>query len=94
MGVQHFFNWLKTSKVSAPKQSKIEQKSQEQSKALEAIFGLVTRIMNLKDQVIDQVEQGRGEIWDTHGEGRVRYAPPGKQFGNVKLVPRKRWTPT
>jgi hypothetical protein len=94
MGVQHFFNWLKTSKVSSPKQSKIEQKSQEQSKALEAIFGLVTRIMNLKDQVIDQVEQGRGEIWDTHGEGRVRYAPPGKQFGNVKLVPRKRWTPT
>jgi hypothetical protein len=23
----------------------------------------------------------------------VRYADMGKQFGNVKLVPRKRWTP-
>ena len=94
LGSQHFLNWLKSSKVSTPKQTKIEQKSIEQAKALEAIFGLVTRIMNLKDQVIDQVEKGRGEIWDTQGEGRVRYAPPGKQFGNVKLVPRRRWTPT
>jgi hypothetical protein len=94
LGVNHFFNWLRTSKVSAPKQTKIEQKSSENVKALEAIFGLVTRIMNLKDQVIDQVEQGRGEIWDTNGEGRVRYAPQGKQFGNVKFVPRRRWTPT
>jgi hypothetical protein len=94
LGANHFFNWLKTSKVSAPKQGKIEQKSRENVQALEAIFGLVTRIMNLKDQVIDQVEQGRGEIWDTHGEGRVRYASPGKEFGNVKFVPRRRWTPT
>ena len=94
LGTQHFFNWLKTSKVSVPKQTKIQELAMQNKMALDAIFGLVTRIMNLKDQVIDQVEQGRGEIWDTHGEGRVRYAPQGKQFGNVKLVPRKRWTPT
>jgi hypothetical protein len=94
LGTQHFFNWLKSSKVSAPKQTKIEQKSTENSKALEAIFGLVTRIMNLKDQVIDQVEQGKGEIWDTEGEGRVRYAGSDKTLGNVKFVPRRRWTPT
>ena len=87
-------HWLKSSKVSAPKQTKIEQKSTENSKALEAIFGLVTRIMNLKDQVIDQVEQGKGEIWDTEGEGRVRYAGSDKKLGNVKFVPRRRWTPT
>ena len=85
---------MKSSKVSTPKQTKIEQKSAENVQALDAIFGLVTRIMNLKDQVIDQVEQGRGEIWDTEGEGRVRYAGAEKQFGNVKLVPRRRWTPT
>jgi hypothetical protein len=90
---QNFLMWLKGSKVSLPKQTKIEQLAQQYAKALEAIFGLVGRIMDLKDQVIDQVEQGQGEIWDTHGEGRVRYAPPGKQFGNVKLVPRRRWTP-
>ena len=94
LGTQHFFNWLKSSKVSAPKQTKIEQKSTENSKALEAIFGLVTRIMNLKDQVIDQVEQGKGEIWDKEGEGRVRYAGSDKKLGNVKFVPRRRWTPT
>jgi hypothetical protein len=50
--------------------------------------------MNLKDQVIDQAEQGKGEIWDTEGEGRVRYAGSEKEFGNVKFVPRRRWTPT
>lgn len=94
LGANHFFNWLKSSKVSTPKQNKIELKSRENSKALEAIFGLVTRIMNLKDQVIDQAEKGQGEIWDTQGEGRVRYAGPEKSFGNVKLVPRRRWTPT
>ncbi len=93
IGTQDFFTWLKSSKVSLPKQTKIEQLAQQNANALDAIFGLVGRIMTLKDKVIDQVEQGQGEIWDTHGEGRVRYAPPGKQFGNVKLVPRKRWTP-
>jgi hypothetical protein len=94
LGANHFFNWLKSSKVSTPKQTKIEQKSRENSQALEAIFGLVIRIMNLKDQVIDQAEQGKGEIWDTEGEGRVRYAGSEKEFGNVKFVPRRRWTPT
>ena len=93
IGTQDFFTWLKSSKVSLPKQTKIEALAQQHANALDAIFGLVGRIMSLKDKVIDQVEQGQGEIWDTHGEGRVRYAPAGKQFGNVKLVPRKRWTP-
>lgn len=93
LGAQNFLAWLKSSKVSGPKQTKIEQLAQQHAQALEAIFGLVGRIMDLKDQVIAQVEQGQGEIWDTHGEGRVRYATPGKQFGHVKLVPRKRWTP-
>lgn len=94
LSTQHFFNWLKTSKVSNPKQTKIEDLAMQNKNALDGIFGLVIRIMNLKDQVIDQVEQGRGEIWDTHGEGRVRYADQNKRFGNVKLVPRKRWTPS
>ena len=93
LGAQNFLAWLKSSKVSEPKQTKIEQLAQQYARALEAIFGLVGRIMDLKDTVIAQVEQGQGEIWDTQGEGRVRYAGPEKQFGNVKLVPRKRWTP-
>ena len=51
--------------------------------------------MDLKDDIIAQIEASTtGEIWDTQGEGRVRYAGAEKKFGNVKLVPRKRWTPT
>ena len=90
---QHFFQWLAQSKVSANKQAKIDQLDQ-QYKALPAIFELVKMIQVMKDEVIDQIEGEQGEIWDTNGEGRVRYADPtSKQFGNVKLVPRKRWTP-
>jgi hypothetical protein len=90
---ESFMTWLQGSKVSVPKQQKIQQLSQQHNNALSAIFILVTQIMKMKDIVIQQVEQGQGEIWDTHGEGRVRYATGNKQFGNVKLVPRKRWTP-
>ena len=91
----HFEQWLKTSKVSPGKQQKIFELSQQQPTALSAIFELVKRIQNMKDAVIEQIEQGpKAEIWDTEGEGRVRYAGPEKKHGNVKLVPRKRWTPT
>lgn len=90
----HFFNWLTNSKVSPNKQAKIKDLSVKHKNALPAIFSLVKQVMNLKDSVIDQIESGaKGDIWDTNGEGRVRYAPAGKKFGNVKLVPRKRWTP-
>ena len=88
-----FFNWLTTSKVSKPKQERIMTLSREFNSALDAIFTLVKMIMDMKDSIIDQVESEHGEIWDTHGEGRVRYADQNKKFGNVKLVPRKRWTP-
>jgi hypothetical protein len=90
---QLFFNWLTTSKVSDPKQQKIQQLSNQYSNALEAIFTLVKMIQGMKDNIIDQVEGEHGDIWDTHGEGRVRYAGADKKFGHVKLVPRKRWTP-
>ncbi len=95
IGVPQFFSWLKTSKVSVNKQSKIQDLASRSQNAITAIFSLVRMIMNRKDDVINQIESGaQGEIWDTNGEGRVRYAPSGKQFGNIKLVPRKRWTPT
>lgn len=94
IGTDLFFNWLSTSGVSGPKQHKINQLSQQYNSALEAIFTLVKQIQDIKDNVIHQIEAGHtADIWDTHGEGRVRYADQSKQFGNVKLVPRKRWTP-
>lgn len=90
----HFFDWLQNSKVSKPKQQKIFELNKTNGNALSIIFTLVKQIQNVKDSVIDQLEGEQGDIWDTNGEGRVRYADAGKEFGNVKLVPRKRWTPS
>jgi len=90
---EHFFQWAGT-KVSQPKQAKIQELNKQNNNALTEIFKLVRAIQILKDNVIDQIESGpKADIWDTHGEGRVRYADATKQFGNVKFVPRKRWTP-
>ena len=89
----HFEQWM-TAKVSAPKQAKIKELNKAQGNVLDEIFKIVRAIQMLKDTVIDQIESGpRADIWDTNGEGRVRYADGNKKFGNVKFVPRKRWTP-
>lgn len=89
----HFIQWM-TTKVSAPKQAKIKELNQSHGNVLDEMFKIVRAIQILKDNVIDQIESGpKADIWDTHGEGRVRYADQNKQFGNVKFVPRKRWTP-
>jgi hypothetical protein len=94
LDVSLFVDWLGISKVSINKQRKIHLLLQQYKNALLIIFKLVRQIMDLKDLIIDQIESGdKGEIWDTNGEGRVRYAGKNKQFGNIKLVPRKRWTP-
>ena len=89
----HFLQWM-TAKVSAPKQARIKDLDQAHGNVLDEMFKIVRAIQILKDHVIDQIESGpRADIWDTNGEGRVRYADQNKQFGNVKFVPRKRWTP-
>jgi hypothetical protein len=94
IGSKLFFEWLKTSKVSVTKQQKILELNQSNKTALDAIFELVHSIQTVKDDLIEQLEEGHSaDIWDTNGEGRVRYADESKQFGHVKLVPRKRWTP-
>ena len=91
----HFGQWLQASRVSANKQAKIKELNEQHDNAIEAILELVKMIQEVKDDVIDQVEGEQGDIWYSNGEGRVRYADPlTKQFGNVKLVPRKRWTPS
>lgn len=88
-----FFDWA-ADKVSAGKIAKITELNNRHANALDVIFTTVKALQQVKDDVIDQIESGpKAEIWDTHGEGRVRYADQSKQFGNVKLVPRKRWTP-
>jgi hypothetical protein len=88
-----FWNWLKTSKVSAGKQARIKELDDKYQHALSAIFELLQRIQGTKDEIIDQIDGEQGDIWDTNGEGRVRYADKDKKFGNIKLVPRKQWVP-
>jgi hypothetical protein len=89
-----FSNWLTNDpRVSDGKRNKIFELSKQYKGAVDSIFKLVRMIQDMKDKIIDQVEGEQGDIWDTHGEGRVRYADQDKKFGNVKLVPRKRWTP-
>jgi hypothetical protein len=89
-----FVNWLSNDpKVSDNKRNKIFELGKQYNGAVDSIFKLVRMIQDMKDNIIDQIEGEQGDIWDTEGEGRVRYADQDKQFGNVKLVPRKRWTP-
>ena len=90
LGSDDFFNWLKTSKVSAPKQQKIF--NHPQAEAMGSLFFLVRELMKAKDEVIRELDQAEGDIkastnGQPGGEGYVR----GKDF--VKLVPRSRWTP-
>ena len=93
LGSQHFYNWLKTSKVSEPKQEKIAELDQANGNVIDEIFTLVKDIQGAKNSIIDQLEGERGEIWDTNSEGHVRYADGSKELGNVKFVPRHKWTP-
>jgi hypothetical protein len=88
-----FWSWLKASKVSVNKQAKIKELDDKYQQALSVIFELIQRIQGTKDEIIDQIDGEQGDIWDTNGEGRVRYADKNKKFGNVKLVPRHSWVP-
>jgi hypothetical protein len=90
---QHFYNWLQGSQVSTNKQAKIAELDKTNGGVIDEIFTLVKDIQAAKNSIIDQLEGEREEIWDTNGEGHVRYADAGKELGNVKFVPRHRWTP-
>ena len=94
MNQDHFLSWLSTSSISKTKQEKIKLLNKTHNNALMYILQIVVSIQDIKDDVIDQLEKCQNsDIWDTDGEGRVRYADHTKQFGNIKLVPRKKWIP-
>ena len=87
-----FFNWLSTSKVSAPKQKKISDLNQQQGNVLESLLYLVSELMKAKNEVIRELDQAEGDIvantnGQPGGEGYIKTADA------VKLVPRDRWTP-
>ena len=88
-----FISWMTQKGVSAKKQQHIINMVQEHPGGLDAILHLIKGIRNMKDQVDAAIkQQPRKEIWDTNGEGHVRY-PQGKQkYGPIKIVPTT-WAP-
>jgi len=87
-----FFDWLKTSKVSAGQQAKLAQMNEDMPKALPAIFGLVKKVMTVKDHIIDQLDNADADVkqstaGEKGGEGYVALDT------KTKLVPRGRWQP-
>ena len=91
-----FFDWMKdpANKISPKKAAHIEATAKQQGNGLTAIWELIKKLRHLKDAQHGALQaQPKPDIWDSNGEGYVRYADPGKhKFGNVKFVPTT-WTP-
>lgn len=88
-----FTAWLEQSKVSSNKQAKIKQMLQSNSTAFSAIFELITKIMTVKNNIIDQLDAAPADVkastkGEAGGEGYV------DRESKTKLVPRHRWQPT
>jgi len=84
-----FFDWLKTSKVSAGQQTKLMASD---TKGLNAIMDLIVKIQTMKNDVIDQLDNSSADVTASikgqrGGEGYVA----GRD--KIKLVPRHKWQP-
>lgn len=79
-----FDNWLANSKTTGVKQVKIQEYRQHHAAAFVAIFNIIEQVMNVKDSIIDQLDQntnvGASINGKRGGEGYVK--------GAMKLVPR------
>jgi hypothetical protein len=88
-----FINWMTQKGVSAKKQQHIVNMVQEHPGGLDAILFLIKGIRNMKDTVDAAIkQQPQKEIWDTHGEGHVRYPQKQHKYGPIKIVPTS-WAP-
>jgi flavodoxin len=88
-----FLDWMQTKGVSQKKQQHIINMIQQHPGGLDAMFFLIKGIRNMKDEVDAAIrQQPKKEIWDTHGEGHVRYAQKQHKYGNIKIVPTT-WAP-
>jgi len=90
-----FFDWMAGSKLSAAKQKNIAAHVQANQAGFDALWQVVSGIMQIKDKIIDQFDAHDAPVKsnipghsETGGEGYV-LAHPG---GDVKLVPRQTFT--
>lgn len=88
-----FINWMTQKGVSKNKQAHVVDMIKQHPGAFDGMLKLIKDIRNMKDEVVTSYKsQGKPEIWDSDGEGYVRYAQPGHKYGNIKLVPTS-WAP-
>ena len=85
---KRFDNWVANSGLSGNKKAKIQDYRAGHAKAFEALFSLLERIGQVKDDVVEQLDAqssiGQRIGSSKGGEGYVK--------GDVKLVPRLRFT--
>jgi hypothetical protein len=89
---ESFLDWLPASKVTENKQATIASLVQRHPEALPVIFELVTEIMSIKNNIIEQLDTNSTDIQaatlnEAGGEGYILLDE------KVKLVPRHRWKP-
>jgi len=88
-----FVNWMTQKGVSQKKQQHIIDMIQQHPGSLDAMLFLIKGIRNMKDTVDAAIkQQPKKEIWDSHGEGHVRYPQGHHKYGPIKIVPTT-WAP-
>jgi hypothetical protein len=90
-----FYGWLSNGqfRISGSQLSKIMNRIYSNQEAYNDTFRLIYTIRDIKNQIIEELENHDCDVKAYNPEGWVRYADDNKQFGNIKLVPRHKWTP-
>ena len=97
-----FFDWMAGSKLSANKQKNIATHIQNNQAGFDAMWQVVSGIMQIKDKVINQFDSHDADVTaeigdhgpaakDTHAKGGEGYVLAHPE-GDVKLVPRQTFT--
>lgn len=89
-----FFDWLSKSKLTLQKQNRIVEYIKANEAGFNALWQIVTGIMQIKDKVISQFDSHDAEVKANipgHGEGGEGYVLAHPQ-GDIKLVPREFFT--
>ena len=88
-----FFEWLKTSKVSAPKQQRLVDYIRQNKQGFEDLWKIVGATQAIKNDIIDQFDSHDADVKasignNAGGEGYVIANPK----GDIKLVNRSGFT--
>ena len=99
---QDFLEWMKTSKISGVKQTRIIDHISQNQQAFNAMWDIVSGILLVKDKIIKQFDSHDSTVKadigphgpvtpDAHGDGGEGYVLAHPE-GDIKLVPRAYFT--